>query len=506
MKSTGKTTDNVGGKMSRRTFLRGVTAGAAFAIVPRHVLGGAGHTPPSEKLNIAGIGIGSLALADPPPNIVLFFADDAGYHDFVFQGGTEFRTPHLDKLAARSIRCTSAYVTASVCGPSRAGLLTGRYQQRFGFLENNVPGAMSQRSGLRGVDMGTPLDQKMLPEYLKPFGYRSMMIGKWHQGGADRFHPLKRGFDEFYGFRGGARSYWSYDKPPHTHLNKLERGFGNFQEHAGYLTDALAEEACRFIRTNKDGPFLVYLSFNAVHSPMDAKPEDLAKFPQLTGKRKTLAAMTLALDRACGRVCDLLEELGLAENTIVVFTNDNGGPTPDNGSDNGPLSGTKATHREGGIRVPFLFRWPARLKGGKTDDRPIMTFDLLPTFVAAAGGAPSQLKELDGVNLLPFWTGQAEGRPHAMLCWKMHTFAAIRDGDWKLIRLPDRPAELYDLAHDIGETRNLADRNPQIVRSLYKKLFDWELQLERPMWLLKPKYDRVMLDWYDRYEQSPEIR
>jgi arylsulfatase A-like enzyme len=432
----------------------------------------------------------------------LLFADDAGYHDFGFQGSTEFRTPHLDKLAARSIRFTSAYATASVCGPSRAGLLTGRYQQRFGFLENNVPSAMSRRAGLHGEEMGVPLDQKLLPEYLRPLGYRSIALGKWHQGGADRFHPLKRGFDEFLGFRGGARSYWPHDKQPDDHLNKLERNFANFQEHSGYLTDVLADDACRFIRANKDQPFMVYLSFNAVHTPMHAKPEDLAKFPQLTGKRRTLAAMTLALDRACGRVVDLLEELGLAENTIVVFTNDNGGPTAANGSDNAPLSGTKATHREGGIRVPFLFSWPARLRGSNTDDRPIMTFDLLPTFVAAATGEPSQLREVDGVNLLPYLTGEAEGRPHSMLCWKLHTFAAIRDGEWKLIRLPDRPAELYDLAHDIGETRNLADQNPQIVRSLYKKLFAWELQLERPMWLLETKYDRVILDWYDRYQQT----
>lgn len=444
---------------------------------------------------------GLKAKADRP-NIVLFFADDAGYHDFGFQGSTEIRTPHLDKLATRSIRCTSAYTTAAVCGPSRAGLLTGRYQQRFGFHENNVPGAMSLRSGLRGDDMGVPLDQKMLPEYLKPLGYKSLVLGKWHQGGADRFHPLKRGFDEFYGFRGGARSYWPHKTPPRDHLNKLERGFGDFKEHQGYLTDVLADDACRFIRANKDQPFFIYLSFNAVHAPMHAKPEDMAKFSHLSGKRKILAAMTLAMDRACGTVCEQLEELGLTDNSIVVFTNDNGGPTPANSSDNAPLSGTKATHREGGIRVPFLFSWPAKFKGSKSDDRPIMMFDLLPIFVAAAGGDASELKGLDGVNLLPYWTGQKQGEPHETLFWKWNIFSAVREGDWKMIRLPDRPAELYNLADDIGETRNLAAENPQILRSLHKKLFAWELEQNRPMWLLQPKYERMALDWYDTYVQT----
>jgi len=435
------------------------------------------------------------------PNIVLFFADDAGYHDFGFQGSSEFRTPHLDKLASRGIRCTSAYTTAAVCGPSRAGLLTGRYQQRFGFHENNVPGAMSPRSGLQGDDMGLPLDQKLIPEYLKNHGYRSIVLGKWHQGGADRFHPLKRGFDEFYGFRSGARSFWPSKNP--GRLDRMERDFGKFKEHEGYLTDVLADEACAFIERNKNNPFFVYLSFNAVHTPMHAKPDDLASFPELSGKRKTLAAMTLAMDRACGKVCDLLEELGLAENTIVVFTNDNGGPTFDNASNNDPLSGTKALHREGGIRVPFLVSWPARLKAGTTYDHPIMMFDLLPTFVAAAGGDPSKHEALDGVNLLPFLTGKKEGRPHSTLFWKWNVFGAVRDGDWKLIRLPDRPAELYNLANDIGETRNLAAQNPQVVRNLYKKLFAWELELERPLWLLQHKYERSALEWYDQYTQVP---
>lgn len=363
---------------------------------------------------------------------------------------------------------------------------------------------MSPRAGLRDEEMGVPLDQKLIPEYLKTLGYRSIVLGKWHQGGADRFHPLKRGFDEFYGFRGGARSFWPNKKP--GFLNQMERGFGNFKEHEGYLTDVLADEACAFIERNQDNPFFVYLSFNAVHTPMHAKPDDLAVFPKLSGKRKKLAAMTLAMDRACGKVCDQLEELGLSENTIIVFTNDNGGPTFANGSNNAPLSGTKALHREGGIRVPFLFSWPGHVKAGTTYAHPIMMFDLLPTFVAAAGGEPSKNNALDGVDLLPFLMGKKEGRPHSTLFWKWNVFGAVRDGDWKLIRLPDRPAELYNLANDIGETQNLAAQNPEVLRRLFKKLFAWELELERPLWLLQQKYERSALEWYDQYQQTQGIR
>jgi arylsulfatase A-like enzyme len=436
------------------------------------------------------------------PNIVLLFADDAGFADFGFQNSRQFKTPHLDQLARQGIRVTSAYVSASVCGPSRAGLMTGKYQQRFGFEENNVPGAMSLRSGLRGADMGVPLDQTMLPEYLKPLGYRSIVLGKWHQGGADRFHPLKRGFDEFYGFRGGARSYFAYKGKPKDPLNRLERDYGNFKEHEGYLTDVLADEACAFIERNKDDPFFVYLAFNAVHSPMHALQEDMDEFPQLKGNRKKQAAMTLAMDRACGKVLGKLEELGLADDTLVVFSNDNGGPTDANASDNEPLSGVKGTHLEGGIRVPFIIKWPGQFKAGVVYDHPISTLDLLPTFVEAARGTPSSIKGIDGKSLIPFLNGSRSDRPHQTLYWKKETRAAIRDGDWKLIRLPDRPAQLYNLAQDISETHDLADKHPDKVKELYKKLFRWELNLERPLWQLQRRYESKSMQRFDKFKKS----
>ncbi|MCX2794839.1 sulfatase [Microbulbifer thermotolerans] len=438
------------------------------------------------------------------PNIVLILADDAGYNDFGFQGSEVMQTPNLDKLAAEGIRFTQGYVSDATCGPSRAGLMTGKYQQRFGYEEINVPGFMSENSALKGAEMGLPLEQKTMAEYLKDRGYRTAMIGKWHLGDADRYHPLKRGFDEFYGFRGGDRSYFKYDEAnPLGNVEaafdkKLERGFGHYEEHEGYLTDVLADEAVDFIGKNRDKPFFVYLAFNAVHTPMEALEEDMRRFPQLSGKRRELAAMTLAMDRGIGRVMDQLEQLRLTENTIVVFSNDNGGPSDKNGSSNYPLAGTKSNHLEGGLRVPFLMRWPEKLAGGVDYDFPVSTLDLLPTFYEAAGGE-KYASVLDGVNLIPYLTGEKRGRPHQTLFWKKETRAVIRDGDWKLIRYPDRPAELYNLAADIGEQNDLAAVHPQRVRSMFKKLFAWELTLQRPLWLLKRKYEKYDIDRMDQY-------
>lgn len=439
-----------------------------------------------------------LAHANTRPNIILLFADDAGYADFGFQGSQEMKTPNLDALAQTGVKFTQGYVSASVCGPSRAGLMTGRYQQKFGFEENNVPGYMSQ-SGLTGDDMGIPLNELTMADYLKTLNYKTAFYGKWHLGGADRFHPTKRGFDEFYGFRGGARSYFPYDDLPPSHLDKMERGFGNFEEHEGYLTDALAKEALSFIEKNKDNPFFIFMSFNAVHTPMHAKKEDLGQFHGLSGKRQQVAAMTLALDRACGELLDKIKSLGLEENTLVVFTNDNGGPTDKNASVNAPLSGTKSNHLEGGIRVPFLMKWPKEIKGGMVYDYPASTLDLLPTFFAAAGGAHAHLKQIDGVDLIPFVQGRNKERPHDVLYWKKESRAAIRNGDWKLIRFPDRPAELYQLDKDIQEHNDLATAYPEKVKEMYKQLFEWELTLERPLFQLKRSFEKLDLDRMDKY-------
>lgn len=429
--------------------------------------------------------------AGRPPNIVLILSDDAGYADFGFQGSKTFQTPNLDKLAANGVKFTQAYVTAAVCGPSRAGLLTGKYQQKFGFEENNVKGYMSASSRYLGDDMGLPLDQVTMADHLKALGYKTGVFGKWHMGHADRYHPFKRGFDEFVGFRSGARSYFPYgdDNPNDDWAKLLEYGFGKYEEKEGYMTDILVDETVAFVERNREQPFFAYLSFNAVHTPMQALEEDLQQFPNLTGKRKTLAAMALAMDRALGRLLDKLDELGITENTLIVFTNDNGGPSDTNGSVNDRLSGTKANHLEGGIRVPFLMSWPGKIKPNTNFHHPISTLDLLPTFLNAAGGEALKVGGLDGVNLMPFLNEEKNGPPHDVLYWKKESRAAIRQGDWKLIRFPDRPAELYNLNDDISEVNDLAAAQPDRVRAMYKKLFEWELTLDRPLWQLKRLYE-----------------
>ncbi|MDO6641883.1 sulfatase-like hydrolase/transferase [Shewanella sp. 5_MG-2023] len=447
-----------------------------------------------------------VSSAEEKPNIVLLFADDAGYADFGFQGSSVMQTPNLDALAANGVKFTQAYVSDPTCGPSRAGLMTGRYQQRFGFEENNVPGFMSENSAHDGSEMGIPLSEKTIADHLKRQGYSTAFYGKWHLGGADRFHPLKRGFDEYYGFRGGARSYFAYDsvKTPPSKLDLMERNFGVLKEHQGYLTDVLASETNAFIeksvKANK--PFFAFVSFNAVHTPMDATEEDLAQFPSLTGDRKTVAAMTLALDRASGKIIDKLKELGVADNTLVVFTNDNGGPTDRNASDNSPLSGSKSNHLEGGIRVPFVASWPSKFAAGSQYDYPVSLLDLLPTFYAAADGQITELSNIDGVNLLPYIAGDNKARPHHTLYWKKDVRAAIRVGDWKLMRFPDRPAQLYYLPNDQQELNDLAASEPERVKAMFKTLFDWESTLERPRWLLKRKFENYDIERMDRYHRK----
>lgn len=446
---------------------------------------------------------GAQAKPAKQPNILFILSDDAGYADFGFQGSKEMLTPRLDQLAKESLRFDQAYVSAAVCGPSRAGILTGRYQQKFGYEENNVPGYMST-SGTTGDDMGLPLDESTMGNHLQSIGYETILIGKWHLGNADKFHPLKRGFDQFYGFRGGARSYWAFNEgnPNQRPEDFLERGYKIFAESDKYFTDLLADETIAQMKQARDKPFFIFLSLTAVHAPMDAEEKDLAEFPLLQGTRKKLAAMNLSMDRNIGRVLDALEQSGLDKNTIVIYTNDNGGPTDQNASDNAPLSGSKANHLEGGIRVPFLLRWPGVTKGNTRYPHPISTLDLLPTFYTAGNGKESDLNDIDGVDLRPYITGKNKAQPHKNLYWKKETRAAIREGDWKLLRFPDRPAELYDIKNDIAEQNNLAATQPELVKSLYKKLFQWELTLERPRWQLKREYEGAAMKRMDKYRKN----
>ena len=403
----------------------------------------------------------ALAASSPAadkPNIVVLLSDDAGYHEFSMQGSKTIPTPRIDSIARNGVRFTNGYVSGCVCSPTRAGLLTGRYQQRFGH-EFNIPPAYSETNGL-------PLSETLLPAVLQPAGYRTIALGKWHLGYAPKFHPLERGFTDYYGFLQGSRSYWPLPKA--GRLNQMLRDREPAAESFDYMTDHLAAEAATYIAKRKDRPFFMYLAFNATHGPLHATSADL----KTSGGNK-IAAMTIALDRAVGVVLDALKREGAIDNTLVVFLNDNGGAT---GHDNAPLTGHKGSCWEGGIRVPFALQWPARVPAGQVIDAPAISLDIFPTAMAAAGVEKSPGKPLDGVNLIPFVTGENKQRPHQTLYWKNGDAWAVRDGDLKLVvptaRETGSPA-LYDLAADAGETRNLAtERSGDVVR-LLKLYQEW---------------------------------
>jgi arylsulfatase A-like enzyme len=398
------------------------------------------------------------------PNVVLIVADDLGYADLGVHGSPDALTPHIDSIAASGVRCTNGYVSGPYCSPTRAGLLTGRYQQRFGHEFN--PGTASN---------GLPVTEVTLADRLKAAGYATGLVGKWHLGETAIYHPMQRGFDEFYGFLGGARSYYG---------GTVKRGTANVPL-AGYLTESFAVEASDFIERKKAGPFFLMLTFNAVHTPMDTPPAIyMNRFPGVTDPtRKTCLAMLAAMDDAIGVVLAKLKSLSLEQNTLVFFHSDNGGPidagTSVNGSINLPLRGGKKSLWEGGIRVPFLAKWPARLPAGRVYHEPVIQLDLFTTALAAAGGSVPTDRVIDGVDLTPFLEGTAATAPHENLTWRFGDPgpAAIRSGPWKL-----KGGALYNLAADIGETTDVAAANPSVAAAMQADLDAWKAQLVPPLW------------------------
>lgn len=441
----------------------------------------------------------SSALAQSKPNIIVIMSDDAGYADIGFSGNrldkANFETPNLDKLAASGVIFDQGYVSASVCSPSRAGMLTGRYQQRFGH-EYNLP--IVPEPGDVEAFNGLNVDELTMADHLKSAGYTTGLIGKWHLGLAPQFHPNARGFDYFYGLLGGGRSYWE-GKNQDTDYRRIYRN-KTAEKYQGYLTDRLGEEAIQFIDDNKQQPFFLFLSYTAVHAPMEAKPEHLKQFNHIKDKqRRTLAAMTLSLDESVGEVMSALEDRDLIDNTLIVFLNDNGGPSDANYSSNLPLVGIKGTLAEGGVRVPFTISWPGKIAAGSEYDKPVSALDILPTALAAADAKAQGEKKFDGVDLLPFINGEKNDAPHNTLFWKRAAFAAVRDGDFKLIRFPDRPAVLYNIEQDPYEQKDLASTQPERVQKLLKKLFAWENELQAPLFLTHSKWVKQNRERYSKY-------
>lgn len=409
------------------------------------------------------------------PNLVLIVADDLGYGDLGIQGSVQIPTPNIDQIAKDGVLFTNGYASSSVCAPSRAGLLTGKHQAGFGFndnLANNQPGFDPEY-------MGLPLTESTLANKLRSLGYVTGLFGKWHLGSKPQFHPLKRGFDEFWGFLDGGHDYFSA-KPDGSGMETAIQCNYKTPVPLTYITNDIGNECVDFIKRHKNQPFFLDAAFNAPHAPMQATEEDLKLFSHIKDKlRQTYCAMVYRLDQNIGKIIKTLKEQGLERNTCIVFISDNGGPANSisNGSVNAPLRGQKTTLLEGGIRVPFFIKWPARISGGKKFNDPVSTLDICPSFIVAAGGTVSESDHYSGVNIFPYLLNATTVIPHQILEWRYTASVAIRDGDWKLIRLPDRLPMLYHLSEDISELNDVSLLYPDRTKSMLKKLGTWEMNL-----------------------------
>ena len=448
-----------------------------------------------------------------PPNIVVILADDLGYADVSIYGD-RIQTPNIDRIGREGAVFTQGYVTTPVCSPARAALLTGRYQQRYGFEYN-------ARQAPEVPDVGLIAGEVTIADHLRAAGYATGIVGKWHLGFKDEHYPTNRGFDEFYGHLAGATRFinrrtegavsMSADdefrsRPPEDPRADLvvrgteppappTRRAGNLilrgpektvVDEPAYITDVFGDESVDFIRRHADEPFFLYSAFNAPHSPFQVTEEYYNRFPDEEHElRRIYFGMIAALDDAVGRILDALEEAEIADNTLVVFLSDNGcaGYFPGLCSCE-PLSGGKLTYYEGGVRVPYLLRWPAAVAAGTTVDAPVSTLDILPTALAAAGTAAPADLELDGRDLMPLLDGSAEATGHDRLVWRNYPTVAVRSGDMKLIKPnQDEPGGfLYDLSTDVREQTDLAAERPEDVANLEAVIEEWRSITVEPAW------------------------
>ena len=463
---------------------------------------------------VAALSAANFGLAASSPNIVVLFADDLGYGELGCQGNAEIPTPHIDSIAANGVRFTNGYVTGPNCSPSRAGFLSGRIPMRFGYENNPI--------GHRNEDptIGLPASEVTIAETLQDAGYVTGLIGKWHQGGTAAYHPFRHGFEEFFGFMheghyfvpppwdgvttmlrrktipGGGEGRWIGQKnliyhtwgsnePDYDADNPIIRG-GQPVVETAYLTDAFTREAVDFIDRHDDKPFFLFLSYNAVHSPLQGADAYMRKFSHIEDiQRRIFAAMLANMDDSVGAVLAQLRESGLEENTIVFFLSDNGGPTRELTSSNAPLRGQKGMMYEGGLRVPFMVQWPGTLPRGQEYDHPVSSLDIYAT--AAANARTVAPSNIEGVDLVPYLTGQKTGRPHETLFWRQGGRAGLRHGDLKLVRMGNRKNvgnakwELYDLSQDISEETNLAPTNPERLAKLVRIWERMNAEMQDPM-------------------------
>ncbi len=455
--------------------------------------------------------------ADEKPNIIVIVADDLGYGELGCQGNDQIPTPNINSIASSGVRFTQGYVTAAFCSASRAGILTGRYQTRFGY-EFNPIGAKNE-----DPNAGLPVSEKTIADELRQAGYVSGLIGKWHLGGTAKYHPIRRGFDEFFGFMheghffvpppypgattwlrrkvlpGGGEGRWnSADKRAFysTHLNSNEPAYdadnpiyrgGQPVVEREYLTDAFSREAVDFVKRNHDRPFFLLLSYNAVHSPLQAMDADLKEFAHIKDiQRRIFAAMLSSMDRGIGKVLKTVRDQKLEDNTLIFFLSDNGGPTKELTSSNGVLRDGKGSVYEGGLRVPFMMQWKDKLPAGKVFEAPVSSLDIFATATSVAGRKLGSKKIYDGVNLIPFVNGENKSLPHDSFFWRIGNRKAIRVGNWKLLKNPKRSQqtdwELYNLADDISESHDLADKIPEKRSELLERFESLNREMMDPLW------------------------
>jgi arylsulfatase A-like enzyme len=429
------------------------------------------------------------ASAADMPNILVIVADDLGYADIGVHGGKDVPTPNIDALAASGLRCTNGYVSAPYCSPSRAGFLTGRYQNRFGHEFNPHVGEEGR--------LGLPLDERTIANHLHDAGYAASLIGKWHQGYDRAHHPRSRGFDEYFGFLVGGHNYLLHKDAEAEFGSAYSKNMiyrdREVQKLDGYTTDLFTDEALAFMDRRANQLWFLYLAYNAVHTPLEV----LEKYGQRVPKsiadpdRRGYLSLLIGLDDSIGRITSHLRKTGADKNTLILFFSDNGGSGRKpylayNTGKNTPLRGDKGQTLEGGIRVPFFVSWPGKLPAGKTYDQPVITLDILPTACAAAGLQPKG--EFDGVNLLDHLNAKSVAAPHEALYWRFGPQKAIRKGNWKLVDWRDFDAkrnsgwQLYDLAADIGEKTDLAKEQPQRVAELSAAWDAWNQHNMAPQW------------------------
>ena len=450
----------------------------------------------------SGVSANSSIEKSEQPNILLVLCDDLGYNDVGFNGSTDIKTPHLDRLAKNGAICTSAYVAHPFSGPSRASLMSGRDPHCIG-TPYNLP-----EHGIE-PNTGVPSNEPFISDVLQKAGYFTSAIGKWHLGSSNQYHPNSRGFDDFYGFLGGGHMYFpeQYKKMYGQQVkngNKHISGYLKPLEHnkkqtveTDYLTDELSQKAVKIIKESagRDTPFFMYLAYNAPHTPLEATEKDMNEFLCIRDKdRRTYAAMVYAVDRGVGEIVKALKETGQFENTLIVFLSDNGGDF-DHGANNYPLKGTKGDSWEGGFRVPMFWHWPAHIAPKSIIDYPMTSLDLFPTFTKLANAELPVGKVVDGLDIMSVLKGEKRPTDDRVIYVIRHregyNDVSARRGDWKIVRMGNEPWQLFNITDDKGEHKNLSGRFPERLKSMVEETRKWTQTHVKPLWVYSQKDEEL---------------